>query len=321
MNTALARLDSPALPVELRREAEAAKGYLGSSKAAATRRAYRSDWQIFAAWCALHGLEALPARPESVATFLGAQAQAGAKPSTLARRVAAIRFAHTAAGQEPPTNNELVRGVMAGIRREKGVAKAQKAAATADKVALMVAGCAPDTLRGLRDRALLLLGFAGAFRRSELVALEVADLQEAADGLRVTIRRSKTDQEGAGQEVAVYRGSRLRSVEAVRAWLAAAGIESGPVFRRLHKGGKVSAAGLSTESVANIVKAYAARAGLEAGEFSGHSLRAGFLTSAAEAGASVFKMAEVSRHRSIETLRGYVRRAELFKDHAGEAFL
>jgi len=135
------------------------------------------------------------------------------------------------------------------------------------------------------------------------------------------VRRSKTDQEGAGQVIPVLNGSRFKVAEAVRAWLQAAQISEGPVFRPLRKGGEVLPVALSTKSVAAIVKGYAERAGLDPALFAGHSLRAGFLTSAAVAGASVFKMMEVSRHRSLETVRGYVRDVELFRDHAGAAFL
>jgi integrase len=166
----------------------------------------------------------------------------------------------------------------------------------------------PDTLIGRRDRALLTLGFAGAFRRSELVALQVADLRAVPDGLRVTIRRSKTDQEGIGAEVAIPRGYRLRPVEAVEAWLAAAAITDGPLFRRVARGSRVGDLALTPHAVPNILKGYCAAADLDPAEFSGHSLRSGFLTSAAEAGASIFKMVEVSRHKSVDTLRGYVRR-------------
>jgi integrase len=262
----------------------------------------------------------VPAAPEVVATFLAAQASSGVKASTLARRAAAIRYAHALKGVEPPTNSEAVKATMRGIRRTLGTKKEQKAAATSERVARMVS-LAPATLGGLRDQALLLLGFSGAFRRSELVAIEVSDLLETAEGYRVTIRRSKTDQEGAGHEVAILRGSRLRTVEAVQAWLHAAGITEGPLFRPVAKGGRVLAAALTAESVANIVKAYAKRAGLEPAAFAGHSLRAGFLTSAAEHGASIFKMMEVSRHKSVDVLRGYIRRVELFKEHAGAGFL
>jgi integrase len=179
-----------------------------------------------------------------------------------------------------------------------------------------------ETMIGKRDRALLAFGFAGAFRRSELCALQVADLTETPDGLRVLIRRSKGDQEGAGQEIAIPRGYRLRPVEALQTWLAAAEINEGPVFRAVTRGGRVlSADPLADDSAARIVKRYAERVGLDPAAYAGHSLRSGFLTSAAEAGASVWKLAEVSRHKSLDTLRGYVRRVDLFREHAGAAFL
>ena len=171
-------------------------------KAAATRRAYRSDFAIFAAWCLARSAEPLPASPAIVAAFLAAEANAGAKASTITRRAAAIRYAHRLAGHEPPTSAETVRAVMRGIRRSIGTAKDQKAPATADLIVSMLKHC-PDTLAGKRDRALIALGFAGAFRRSELVALTMADLVEAPDGYRVLIRHSKTDQEGQGAEIAI----------------------------------------------------------------------------------------------------------------------
>ncbi len=312
----------PAVPVEeFQREVETAAGFALSALAPATRRAYRSDWKRFERWCGRRGLVALPAEPEAVAVFLASEAAAGLKPATIARRAAAIRYAHGLDRKEPPTNTQHVRSTVAGIRRRAGTAPKQKTPATVQLVTSMVALAPVDTLRGLRDRALLLLGFAGAFRRSELVALRVEDLVETPDGLRVVVRRSKTDQEGAGQEIAVPHGARLRPVEAVRAWLAAAGIETGPVFRRVRKNGRVGDEALTAEGVALVVKRYAEGAGFRPEEFAGHSLRAGFLTSGAENGASVFKLMEVSRHKSLDTLRGYVRRAELFKDHAGSDFL
>ena len=176
---------------------------------------------------------------------------------------------------------------------------------------------APDKLAGLRDRALLLVGFGGALRRSELVALDVADIAETETGLLVTIRGSKTDQERAGTTIAIARGDVACPAKELREWLDAAGIESGPIFRPIDKGGTVRAFRLTCRSVA----AYAARAGFDASTFSGHSLRAGFLTSAAGKGASIFKMMDVSRHKSVDTLRGYVRDSELFKDHAGAGLL
>jgi integrase len=301
--------------------AEAAKHYIDQSLSFATRKAYASDIKIFSTWCAAHALAALPAAPETVALFLASQAQAGVAASTLNRRLAAIRFAHEAKGHATPTAHKGVTAALKGIRRAKGTAPSKKKAATADIVKEMVRRC-PDTLNGRRDRALLLLGFAGAFRRAELVALTVADLAFADDGLRITIRKSKTDQEAAGQVIAIPHGSVLFCpVTALKNWLAVAGIEAGPIFRAVGKGGRIGPSALSDKSVAKRVKHYAGQVGLDAADFAAHSLRAGFVTSAAEAGASIFKMAEVSRHRSTDVLAGYVRSANLFTDHAGANLL
>jgi integrase len=154
-----------------------------------------------------------------------------------------------------------------------------------------------------------------------LVALDLEDIEEVAEGLRITIRRAKTDQEGRGEVIAIPRGAVACPVVAVTAWLNAAEFRTGPVFRPVGKGDRVLASRLTDRSVAEIIKKHADRVGFAASEFSGHSLRAGFLTSAAARGASIFKMMEVSRHRSVDTLRGYVRDAELFRDHAGAHLL
>lgn len=292
-----------------------------AEKSDATRRAYKSDFGLFAVWCrARSNLEPLGASPEAVAAFLAGQASAGVRPSTLTRRLAAISYAHRLAGLPSPAAHEAVRAVLRGIRRKMGTAPKQKAPATAERVAAMLDAIPADTLRGKRDRALLLLGFAGAFRRSELVALEVADLAFEPDGMRVRVRRSKTDQDGQGQEIAIPRGVKLRPVAAVQDWIKTAGITGGPLLRRVDRHGKARGA-LTPQSVALVVKRHADAAGLDPGEFAGHSLRAGFLTSAAEAGADALRMMEVSRHRRVETAAGYVRRGNLFRGHAGARFL
>jgi site-specific recombinase XerD len=291
------------MPALFMDDMKVASHYAANEKAESTRRCYKLDIRIFTAWCRARGAEPLPATPDVVATFLASQAKAGLKASTIGRRCAAIAYAHKLAGMEPPTNAEALRAVLRGIRRTIGAKPNKKVPATHNLVTAMV-GLAPDTLRGKRDRALLLLGFAAALRRSELVALTVADLVEVQGGLRVQIRRSKTDQEGQGHEVAVPAGGKLRVAEAVREWLDAAGISEGPVFRSVRKGGGVGGGALTHQAVVLTVKAYAERAGLDPAQFSGHSLRSGFLTSAAEAGAGIFKMMEVSRHKSVDTLRG-----------------
>jgi site-specific recombinase XerD len=299
----------------------AAARFAAAEKAPSTRRAYRIDFRIFSAWCQERNLGPLPALPATVAAYLAYEVGQNLRPSTLGRRLAAIQYAHRRAGHEPPTNAEAVKATLRGIRRTLEIARSRKAPATANKAKAM-ARSVPDGLVGARDRAILLLGFAGAFRRSELVALDVADIQSSdGGGLRVTIRRSKVDQEGEGAIIAIAPGTTDCPARALTTWLNAAGIAEGPVFRPINKVGKVSSTRLTDRSVANIVKAYADRAGLDGRMFSAHSLRSGFLTSAAANGASIFKMMDVSRHKSADTLRSYVHDAELFKNHAGTGLL
>jgi site-specific recombinase XerD len=299
---------------------ESAAAFARAEKAPATRAAYRSDFAMFRAWCVGKGVAALPASPETVAAFLAHEAERGSAASTITRRCAAIRYAHRLADLEPPTNSEKVRATLRGIRRTVGAAPARKAPVLAEMARAMALG-APEGLKGTRDRALLLLGFAGAFRRSELVALNVADLEESEDGLKINIRRSKTDQEGHGETIAIIRGGACCPVKAVKAWLQASGISDGALFRPVAKGGRLGAERLTDQSVCDLVKAYAERIGLKGADFGAHSLRAGFLTSAARRGASVFKMRDVSRHKSMDVLQAYVRDADMFRDHAGAGLL
>jgi site-specific recombinase XerD len=319
MHRIVARPPGGCLPTELTSDLLRAAELAREEKAAATRRAYRSDFRIFEAWCRARGVSALPAAAEAVVAFLAHDVETGCRPSTLGRRVAAVRYAHKLAGHATPTDDERVKATMRGIRRSLGTAPRKKAPATAERIVSMALAASTDT-KGLRDRALLLTGFAGAFRRSELVALNVEDLEESELGYKVTIRHSKTDQEGAGQTIAIVRGSVACPVTALKSWLAAAGITAGPIFRSVKRGGAVGER-LPAQSVADIVKDYAKRVGLDPAKFAGHSMRSGFLTSAAKRGASIFKMMDQSRHRSVETLRGYVRDAEIFKEHAGAGLL
>ena len=192
--------DTSSLPVSLAAYGEQAKDYARNARAKNTRRAYASYWDDFARWCRPYGFVPLPARPETVALYLTALAEA-LKPSTLRLRLATISQVHQAAGHETLTRAAAVRLVWAGIRRAKGTEQQGKAPAITAELRRMV-DTLDDRLIGVRDRALLLLGFAGAFRRSELVALTVGDVQSGHDGLTVTIRKSKTDQEGQGRKVA-----------------------------------------------------------------------------------------------------------------------
>jgi site-specific recombinase XerD len=304
---------------ELAALAQATREYIRQAKAPNTVRAYRSDWEQFTSWCQAQGLAALPATPETLAAYLAHEA-ATHPVSTLQRRLSAISQAHQAAGRESPARSEVVRLTMKGIRRAKGTAPTQKAPAVTQDVQAMVATL-PDNLLGLRDRALLLIGFAGAFRRSELVSLDVEDVEECAEGLRVTLRRSKTDQEGAGEVKGIPYGRKLETcpVRALRAWLEAAGITAGPIFRSVNRHGQVQPGRLSDKAVALVVKRAAEAAGLDASRYAGHSLRAGLATSAAAAGVQERDIMRQTGHRSVTMVRRYIREGELFRANAAAA--
>jgi site-specific recombinase XerD len=268
-------------------EIDAAMGYAEAEKAPATRAAYESDWRDFTAWCAAREACPSPAHQGIVAAYLSHLADQGRRASTIGRRCASIAWHHRQAGIEhPPTTSPGVRSVLKGIRRTIGAASVPKAPATHDLIADMLKLC-PDSLVGKRDRALLAFGFASAMRRSELCALNVEDITEMPDGLRVLIRRSKGDQEGLGQEIAIPRGYKLRPVEALQPWLAAAEIESGAIFRPVLLGGRVQPKAMTPECFSRRVKLYAERVGLDPRCYAGHSLRSGYITSAAETGASI----------------------------------
>lgn len=286
-----------------------------------TMRAYKADWAEFQDWCAARGRASLPCSPATVANYASTLADGGKRVSTISRKLAAIRFYHRGAGHDVPTDNAGVAAILKGIRRTVGVAPRQKAPATADVIHQLLARIPRDTLLGKRDRALLLIGFAGAFRRSELVNIKVEDLTFNDKGVDVFLGRSKTDQEGKGQSVAILNGKALLPVQRLREWLQAAGIAEGPVFRAMGRGDRVLPDALTSQSVALVVKRYADAAGLDVSKLSGHSLRAGFITSAADNRASISRIMEVSRHRDPRSVETYVRRADRYSDHAGDGFL
>lgn len=296
--------------------AERAVGYAADSKASATRRAYAADFRAFEAWCSEHGASALPSTPATVAVYLAALADAGKRPSTIERALAGIAHAHRTAGRPWEKGDRTIRDVVTGIRRRLGVAPSQKAPALAEDLAAMVAKAAAG-LGGLRDRALLALGFLGAFRRSELVALDVADLEATREGLIVHVRRSKTDQAGEGMIKAIPYASdaNLCAVRAMRDWLAAAGITEGAIFRAVTKGGKVGER-LEGRAVARIVQRSASAAGLDPTRYSGHSLRAGFVTVATKRGKDVAAIMRQTGHRNPATVAKYVRLANAFEQSA-----
>jgi site-specific recombinase XerD len=295
---------------------DAARNFIEQAKAPNTVRAYRADWKDFSAWCASRGLNDLPATAETVTLYVSELA-GRCKVATLTRRISAISQAHQMAGHEPPTGAAAVRTVMAGIRRAKGTAPAAKAAAITDDIRAMVAAL-PDGLLGIRDRALLLVGFAGAFRRSELVGLDRRDLEFGKEGLTATLRRSKTDQEGQGRVIGIPYGSNPETcpVRALQAWLELSAIAQGPVFRGITRHGRVQPSRLSGYAVALIVKRYAAPAGLDPAKYAGHSLRAGLATAAAIGGASERSIMAQTGHRSVAMVRRYIRDGNLFRENA-----
>jgi integrase len=293
---------------ELAELGERMRDYVTASKSPNTLRAYRSDWADFTGWCDTRGLESLPASPSTVAAYLTDLAGVVAT-ATLARRVTSISQAHKAAGHEdPPTRSALVHETVKGIRRTFGIAAAKKAPLRSADIRDLVAMLDVEHLGGLRDRVLLVVGFAGAFRRSEVVALDVADVDWTADGLVVRIRRSKTDQEGEGATIGLPYGSDPATcpVRTLRAWLDGGGIAEGPIFRQVDRHGRM-AGRMSGRAAAERVKRACAAAGLDAARYGGHSLRAGLITSAIEGGATEHRTMQHSRHRSVHVFRGYVR--------------
>lgn len=295
--------------------------YARAARSAATWRAYDTDLRHFAGWCAEQSppRRGLPASPATVAGYLAALADAGYAPSTIRRRLAAISVAHQLAHADNPTTAPEVSVVWSGIRRTVGVAPARKTALDTELLAKVVTGLDDGVLADVRDRALLLVGFAGCLRRSELVGLDTVDVSETADGLVLAVRRSKTDQVGAGALVGVTYGSYRPTcpVRAWRAWVqaaAAAGtdLSGGPAFRGVDRHGHVGAGRLYAGSVARIVQRRVAAAGLDPAAFAGHSLRSGFATAAARAGVADRSIMRQGRWRSAASLDSYIRAGKLF---------
>jgi integrase len=288
--------------------------YLRASLSDSSRRSYCADLNQFLSWGGT-----IPASPEMIAIYLAAHAEQHAI-ATLARRLASIGKAHTAQSLPSPTDSQLVRATLRGIRRLQGSAQRQVAPAVKEDVLYMIDGLLGT--KGVRDKALLLIGFAGAFRRSELVAIAAADIEQAKQGLIVHLIRSKTDKEGKGRKVAIpYARGAVCPVLALQHWLEVAGITQGPIFRAVNRHGTISDAALTPQAVALIVKERAQAVGLDASKYSGHSLRAGLVTSASQAGVSSWKIRAQTGHKSDAMLARYIRDANIFVDNAAGAVL
>lgn len=314
--TEVVKVERPGQLAELQALDELLRDYLAGSMAPNTIRAYRSDWKHFTAWCDDRGYVSLPAAPEAVAYYVTALGDSH-KPSTLTRRVSAIAQAHGVAGHESPTHSALVRKALSGIRRAKGTAPDAKAPVTVEDLRAITRDHLPEGAKGTRDRALLLIGFAGAFRRSELAGIDREHVDFVSEGVVITLPKSKTDQEGAGRKVAIQSGNDADTcpVRALRAWLTAAGIDSGPVFRPVNRHGQVGSARLTGKSVALVVKHYMARIGKDEAAYAGHSLRAGLATAAALAGVQERDIMRQTGHKSVDMVRRYIRDGNLFRNN------
>lgn len=288
--------------------------YIEQSTAQNTRRAYAGDWQSFVSFCQSIGATPLPATPETVSLYVTHLATQDKAVSTIRRHLSTISTAHKTANIPTPTTTAIVKKTLDGIANKHGTAPNAKKAATCNDLLAMLKHV-PDTLIGIRDRALLLIGFAGALRRNELVGLNVEDIEQTAKGMILTIRHSKTDQEGTGQRIAIDYGTNDDTcpVRAYQAWIKASGITEGAVFRNINKGGRIGTR-LSGYAVALVVKKYAELAGLDPKQYAGHSLRSGFATTAARNGVEERSIMKQTRHKSVQVVRRYIQEGQLFNE-------
>lgn len=309
---------NPALPAtipEFELLDPAVRKYVQASLSQNTRRAYQSDLRHFIAWGG-----SIPATAQIIAKYLADHATS-LSMATLARRLVTIGKAHTMQGLTSPVNSELVRLTFRGVRHRHGRRQRQMTPVLRQDLLLMV-GQLGDSLRDQRDRALLLIGFAGAFRRSELVAINFTDIEWVPEGIVVILRRTKTDQEGKGRQVGIpYARGAVCPVRALDGWLQTSGIKEGPIFRSVDRHGNVGSRALSGEAVTLIVKERAGAIGLDPKRYAGHSLRAGLATSAACSGVASWKIRDQTGHTSDAVLGRYIRESGLFIDNAAGAVL
>jgi integrase len=297
----------PAIPHSIRHYVEQALSHN-------TRKAYAADLTHYYAWGGI-----IPASAEGVASYLTTHAGT-LSIATLRRRLVAISKAHTMQGYPDPAKSELVRLTMRGIRHVHGKPQAQVAPLVKEDVIVMLSHI-PEGVKGVRDRAMLLLGFCAALRRSELAVIRIEDIAFTTQGIVLTIPRSKTDQRGEGRKIGIPRGrGRICPVQAVADWLVHLGAAEGAVFRQVNKAGEIVSESFSDRSVANIIKHYARKAGLNASCYSGHSLRAGLATSAAQHGISTWKIRAQTGHKSDAMLARYIRDGDMFTGNAAALF-
>ena len=294
---------------------------LQNSKANNTVRAYKSDFKDFLLFCAKNGFKSLPTEPKIVSLYLTYLSTKEVKMSTLKRRLVSIGVIHKLNGYYLDTKHPSIIENIMGIKRRKGSLQNGKKPLlinTLKKVINAIDYKNQEEIKKIRDRSIILIGFSGGFRRNELVSLDYEDLYFVQEGLKISLKRSKTDQFGHGYTKALpyFDNSQYCPVVSMSKWIEISKINSGALFRRFIKGSKLSDNRLSDQSVALIIKDYLKIAGIESRNYSGHSLRSGFATSAAESGAEERSIMAMTGHKSTEMVRRYIKEANLFKNNA-----
>jgi len=294
---------------------------LQSSKASNTVRAYKSDFSDFGVFCVQNGFKSLPSEPKVVSLYLTHLSTKDAKMSTLKRRLVSIGVIHKLKGHYLDTKHPAIIENIMGIKRRKGTfqkAKKPILISSLKKIINVIDQQKKEEIKKLRDRSIILIGFSGGFRRNEIVSLDYDDLDFVPEGLKLSIRRSKTDQFGEGFTKALpyFDSSQYCPVVSLKKLLDLSKIRSGPVFRRFSKGSKLSENRLTDQTVALLIKEYLNLAGIDSKNFSGHSLRSGFATSAAESGVEERNIMAMTGHKSTEMVRRYIKEANLFKNNA-----
>jgi len=294
---------------------------LQSSKATNTVRAYKSDFKDFCLFCAQNGFKALPSDPKIVSLYLTYLSTKDNKMSTLKRRLVSIGVIHKLKGHYLDTKHPSIKENIMGIKRRKGSIQKGKKPLLINDLKLIIDVIDQEKnedIKKLRDRSIILIGFSGGFRRNEIVALDFEDLDFVSEGLKIDIKRSKTDQFGEGSKKALpyFDNSKYCPVISLQKWIKMSKINSGSLFRRFTKGSKLSENRLTDQTVALLIKAYLQLAGIDSKNYSGHSLRSGFATSAAESGAEERSIMTMTGHKSTEMVRRYIKEANLFKNNA-----
>ena len=294
---------------------------LKSSKANNTVRAYKSDFNDFGLFCAKNGFKSLPSEPKIVSLYLTHLSTKDAKMSTLKRRLVSIGVIHRLKGHYLDTKHPSIIENIMGIKRRKGSIQKGKKPILINhlrEIIKVIDEQDKEPIKKLRDRSIILIGFSGGFRRNEIVSLDYDDLDFVTEGLKINLKRSKTDQYGEGsvKGLPYFDSSKYCPVVTIKNWIETSKIDSGPLFRRFTKGSNLSKNRLTDQSVALIIKGYLQLAGIDSKNYSGHSLRSGFATTAAESGAEERTIMAMTGHKSPEMVRRYIKEANLFKNNA-----